>query len=370
MRAAFGPIPSEFVSETEICDFKEPMAEALAKVNRLGGIVVTKDGSYYGVVDDRAITNKGIIKINQKFSIGKFARQAPVLTKDSDMKKAIFDFYSSYSKVLPYLENGKVKGMVLRTDVLKAILSMHLLSEFKSSDIMSTPVLAIDYETSIDKAKTAMRDNRVNRLVVLYKGKVYGILTGKNFVEYGMMMRSKAPAFGTGEKRHTKVGEVCQKGVYTIEYGDGVENAIRDYINKGISSLLVIRNGKPAGMLTIRDVLETIVKNANVPQRNIVLSGLDESLREYEGEIRAELESFADKVDRFHNTKVDYIAMTIKKVKSKEYEIRARLGLSRGGVIHIYTYGYSLESTLRDLLKKMFREAKGRNDVIIANRKV
>lgn len=370
MRGAFGSIPKEFVSETELYDFKDSISEALPKVERLSAVVVTKNGSYYGIVDDRAVTGKGSVKLGKTFAVGKFAKRVPFLTKESEIRKVIELFYSSGTKALPYMDNGKVKGIVKRSAILKAILSMHLLSTLKVNDMMSTPIIAVDQEASIEHAKTAMKENSVNRIAVLSKGKFYGIVTARDLMEYGMRVSSRMPEFSGGSDRHNHVSDIAQRDPHTVEYGSDAESSIRDFIEKNISSLPVLKNGKPVGILTVRDVLETIVKNAKIDRRNIVISGLDDYTKDREDDIVAELESLADRIDRFRSSKVDYIALNVKPVKQKEYELRARMGLVRGGAVHVYVSGFSLESTLRQLTDNLYRAVRDKNDVIVAGRKV
>ncbi|MHB1830653.1 MAG: CBS domain-containing protein [Candidatus Micrarchaeaceae archaeon] len=367
---AFGSIPKEFVSDTQIFDFKDNVSEALPKVEKFGAVVVTRNGQCYGIVDDRAVASFGNTRISKDVAVGKFARRSATLSKDSEIKNAIEIFYSSGLKALPYVENGKAKGIVKRSAILKAIISMHLFSTVKVDDMMSTPVIAIDAETSFEKAKAAMMEHKVNRLVVIDKGKLYGILTSKNIMQYGMKENKRMPEFSGGGDRHTHAGEICEKNPYTIERGSGAEDAIRTFVEKDISSLPVIKSGRPLGILTVRDVFETVVKNANVQKRNIVISGLDPDTKEYEPEIIAELESLADKVDRFKGNRVDYISLNIKRIKSKEYEMRSRFALSRGGAISIYAHRYSLEATLKDIIDKTYIEAHDKNDIKITGRKV
>jgi CBS domain-containing protein len=369
MRGAFGSIPKEFVSETRLYDFKDPVSEVLPKVERLSAVVVTKNGSYYGLVDDRVVAGKGAVKLGSSFAVGKFAKRVPFLTKESEIKKAIEMFYSSGTKALPFFENGKVKGIVKRSEILKSILSMHLLSTLKVNDIMSTPIIAVDEESSIGRAKNAMYENNVNRIAVLSKGKFYGIVTAKDLMEYGMHDKSRLPEFSGGSTRHEYVRDITQRDPHSAEYGSSVESAIRDFIEKNISSLPVLKNGRPVGIITVRDIFETIVKNAKIEHRNIIISGLDERTKEFEGEITFELESLADRIDRFGNSKVDYIALNIKPVRQRTYELRARLGLVKGGVVHEYVSGYSLEATLKQLSTGIYNTIRDRHEVISSGRK-
>ncbi len=370
MRAVFGNIPKEFVSETEIFSLKEPLSNAVSKINKYGAVVVTRDGKYYGMVDDRAVSVRAGTSTSRNLSLGKISRNTQLLSEDSTINNAISAFYSSASKALPYIENGKIKGIVKRTDILKSVLSMHLLSNLRAADVMSAPLLAISQESSIEHAMASMREHAVNRLVVIDRGKLYGIITARNVMEYGTALKARKPGFALGKARHTKVGDICQRSAFTIPYEVGLDSAIRELIGKNISSLIVLRSNKPVGILTIRDIFETIVKNENVKRRNIMISGLDDNTKEMEDEILADIELLAEKVDRFSGTKVDYIALNIRHIKSKGYELRGRLGFARGGALHIHVSGYSLSATLKDVINKMYREAKNRNDFVLTGRSI
>ncbi len=369
MKDVFGPVPREFVSETEIHDFKDSVAVSLSSVERLGAVVVTKNGGYYGIVDDRSVAGKGATNINKGLAIGKLAKPVPAITKDHDIKDAIGMFYSSATKALPFSENGRIKGIVKRSALLKAVLSMHMLSTSKVNDIMSKPVIAVPQESSIERANSAMRDNRVNRLAVLRKGRFYGILTARDLMEYGMKSRSRNPEFSVASDRpHTHVGDICHSDPYTIEYGEPAEAAIRSFVENDISSLPVLRKGRPVGIVTVSDIFETVIKNANVKRRNIVISGLDDYTKEREGDIQDALELLAEKIDRFRSNNIDYMAVNVKRIKQKGYEMHARLALTKSGAVSAYASGYSLELTLRDLVARLYKEVKSKNDFIIAGR--
>lgn len=373
MKLAFEIIPKEFVSDTAFYDYKDPMSKALSKVNKFGAVVVFKDGAYYGIVDDRSMAVKGTTKIPQNFPIGKFAKQVPILDMNADIKLAIQTFYDSSSKALPLSENNKIKGILKRTDILKSILSLHLLSSYKANNIMSTPVIAIDQEASLDRARNAMRENNVNRLAVIDKGRLFGMITYKNIIESGMSIANRSPEYSPKGRVHAKVSEFAHRDVYTIDVEDNLDQAIRELIKNNVSSLLVTKRGRPAGMLTIRDILETVVKNSNVKKRNIVISGLNSNTKEYEDDIISSLEIFAEKVDRFRDVKVDYIAINIKEIKgmkSRQYEIKARVGLVHGGAVSMNSSGYNLERTLKDLLAKLYKSIETRNDIVITRKRM
>ncbi len=127
MQIPFESIPKEFISSTVFYDYKEPITSAVDKINKYGAVVVTKDGKYYGIVDDRTISRKGT-NISKNMAIGNFASKLYALGKADTLERAIYIMYESRTKALPYIDNGNVSGIIKRETMLKAILSLHLLS--------------------------------------------------------------------------------------------------------------------------------------------------------------------------------------------------------------------------------------------------
>src|SRR5438105_2503836 len=114
MQKAFETLPKEFISDVKIYDYKTPIANVLSKINSEGAVVVLKAKEYYGIVDDRTIAGKGTLKIDQKFPVGKFARKVPVVDQSTSIEKTIHHFYNSSTKVLPYTEGNRIKGVIKR----------------------------------------------------------------------------------------------------------------------------------------------------------------------------------------------------------------------------------------------------------------
>ena len=137
MKIAFEPVPGEFVSKTYFFDYKKPLTEALAKIRKHGAVVITKNGEYYGIVDNRSVVRKST-KISKSTSIRGFALRVPLLDSDTSIESAIHKFYTSSATALPYYEKSRITGIVGRRSMLKAILSLHLLSGYKIKDVMST----------------------------------------------------------------------------------------------------------------------------------------------------------------------------------------------------------------------------------------
>jgi len=364
---AIEPIPSEFVSQTAIYDYKDPITQAMSKVKEYTAVIVNKNNDYYGIVDDRTIVRKGALKLHKRQSIGKFAKKVPLLDRSTTIEKAILYFYYEGVKALPYTEGNKIIGIVKRNEMLKAILSLHLLSKYSVENAMTSPVIGIDADANMAQAKAAMEKNEVNRLVVMKNGSLYGIISFKDIVEMFAKATERSPQrrdyFYT--LSNTPVSSVCQKSVLAIEQDSPLEEAIREFVERKISSLVVTKSDKPVGIITVRDIFGLIASTTAEEENKIIISGLDDYTKEYEEEIKAELNDMINKINRFSKIKVDYVMVNVKRSKLRNYEIHGKVVLKKGGSVAALSTGYSLSSVLKDLIEKLYNEVKEKKELVV-----
>ncbi len=361
-------LPEEFVSKTAIYDYKAPATEAIQKVHSFGAVVVEKGKKYYGIVDSRSLSKHKKLALAKSTPIGEFAQQVPILDKSTSLESAIQYFFNSSKKALPYSAGGnKVTGIVKRDRILSSILSMHLLGDYTVTDAMTSPVIAIDENATVAQAVKTMQDHKINKIVVLSKGKVMGVLTRRDILSANFSPAERSPKLtrSTPTESYTQVGSICEKNFYSIEKSKLVDNAIRSLLENKISSLLVTDNGRPVGIISTRDIFEIVVANSSVKENKVVLSGLDENTKEFETEILDEMNLLVDKLSKFHKIKIEYLALNVKRPKSKNYEIRARLVSTKKGTFAVGATGYSLDSVIKDVSDKLYKEVKSEKDMIV-----
>ncbi len=370
MPVAFQTIPREFVSKTSVEDYKAPLTGVLADVQRYGAVVITRRKKYYGIIDDRQVANKGKIEVTSQFPTGKFTKVVPVLDQNTSIQDAIAYFHSSATKALPYVEGSKIVGVVKRNAILRAILSLHLVPDSKVEEIMSAPLLTVDDDDNLAQARRAMAKGRVGRLIVISDGKLFGMLTYKHMLKYSARTREKRTTTGrsTPEGR-VRVGDVCERNVISIDREVPVDNAIRELVKHDISSLLVTKDTMPVGIVTARDILESVLGRIGTPEEHIVVSGLDAQSQEYKDDIVDSILGVIAKVDRFKALKVDNVSVNFKRVRTRGYEIRARLELRKGKEIYAAASGFTLERTLKELESTLYKEIRSLKNRIVTGRR-
>ncbi len=135
-------------------------------------------------------------------------------------------------------------------------------------DWMSKDLVTIDEDTSIMKASKVMKQNNIQHLPVLRKGRLAGIVSDRDLKE---ATPSKATTLDIHEMYYLldkiTVKSLMPKTLFTIAPGDTVEKAAAVMLNHHISALPVAdAHGGLAGILTKGDVFRAFVSISGVYQ--------------------------------------------------------------------------------------------------------
>jgi CBS domain-containing protein len=84
---------------------------------------------------------------------------------------------------LVVVEGEKPTGIITERDILRRVLEVSLAGEsLKAKEIMSSPLLTINEEVSLEEAAKIMADRRIKKLPVVQDGKLVGIVTSTDIV--------------------------------------------------------------------------------------------------------------------------------------------------------------------------------------------
>ena len=150
-----------------------------------------------------------------------YAVKTAVVNAGSSINSVIKEFNSSSTNALPYMENNKVKGMLKRNGILKTMLSLHMLSDKKVSEAMSFPILVIEQDEDVRRAKELMEQYKVKKLpVASAKGEIYGVLRYSDIIRFGMKgaSRSSKSNKGTVSMSGTRAGDIATHDFRTVDF--------------------------------------------------------------------------------------------------------------------------------------------------------
>jgi acetoin utilization protein AcuB len=135
-------------------------------------------------------------------------------------------------------------------------------------DWMSKDLVTIDEETSIMQASKIMKQNSVQHLPVLRKGRLVGIVSDRDLKE---ATPSKATTLDIHEMYYLldkiPVQDLMPKTLFTIAPGDTVEKAAAVMLKHHVSALPVVGpQGSLAGIITKGDIFRAFVSISGVYQ--------------------------------------------------------------------------------------------------------
>ena len=367
---ALNRIPEELITTTLTFDYKTPITKVIPELVKHPAVVVYKNKNYLGIIDSRTFYRSGQnLRLGKTETLEKFTTKVPRITDTTSVEDLVYYFYRSRVKALPYSDGKKIIGVLDRTTLLKMMLSMGMLKDIQVREAMTTPVLAISIDASITQAKATMREHKVNRLVVLENGKLSGLITNHDIVQGYTKVEDRLPdrrSRGYGPSNVT-VDSMMERSPRRIDYDRSMTEAVRQLIENNISSVLVLRKGNPVGMLTVMDVLESVIAKRRIEERRIFVSGLDADSYQYADEINDELKNLIDRAEKLNGVKVDYITFRVKKVGNKSYEVQVRLSIGNKGIISLHTTEPYFEESMREImdrLRKMLMKEKDRMQTV------
>jgi len=128
------------------------------------------------------------------------------------------------------------------------------------SDVMTANVVTIPSSTSIADARRIMTAHRIERLPVVDKGKLVGIVTARKLDK---VSPSKATSLSVWELSYllekTTVKEIMEKNVVTVSPDMTVEEGISIGQSNKVGSLVVLENDRVVGITTTNDFFYKIV---------------------------------------------------------------------------------------------------------------
>jgi signal-transduction protein with cAMP-binding, CBS, and nucleotidyltransferase domain len=117
-------------------------------------------------------------------------------------------------------------------------------------NIMKSPVVTIEPDQSVRAAAQVMRDHNIGSVIVARSGEPLGILTERDVLH---------AAAQTPNLDATTVSEHMTSPVVTAATGWDVTVAATEMTHRQIRHLVVVEQGQPLGVVSLRDVLSVFL---------------------------------------------------------------------------------------------------------------
>lgn len=123
-------------------------------------------------------------EIEKEVSVAEVMNKAVIVIDiNSDIPAIAREMVSRDAGSIIITENGKAMGIITERDFVKGIVTEDRRpSEVKASEILSTPLITIEPETSVIKASEIMLKANIKRLPVLENGRIVGVISNSDIL--------------------------------------------------------------------------------------------------------------------------------------------------------------------------------------------
>ena len=281
-----------------ILDASESVSRAVTEITKTGlPVIVTKNGKYVGLIDERAIRQH--ISDSSKEKCGTIAERAPVLSPDSTVMDACKAFFAGRYKAIPVIRGSRVEGVISRRTLLNELLSEKMLSRKRVSEVMTSPVATMDIGSSVGQARSELRRHNIRRLVVTDRGRIVGLLSVFDMASF-VSSRKQSDAFYRGGEKTSMdshpIASYMKKQVETINQSESLASAVKKMLERQVAALVVADAGYPQGIVTAKDILHSAL--AEEKTARVFVSGLPYEQRDFQDEIVREGEKLMGKLGK------------------------------------------------------------------------
>ncbi|HDH40843.1 MAG TPA: CBS domain-containing protein [Candidatus Altiarchaeales archaeon] len=152
--------------------------------------------------------------------------------------------------------------MKVKTDFLikklREIEKRRELGEPRVKDLMTKDVLTVDPEDTVVNAAERMLENRVHALLVTEEDKPIGIISS-----YDLLLVMSISDYD----KNTKVRDVMVKDLVTVEPENDIGSALEKMIEYNIRRLVVVKDGRLVGILSLIDLVLGFVDLSKISLR-------------------------------------------------------------------------------------------------------
>ena len=176
----------------------------------------------------------------------------PKVDKDDTLQHAltIMDKHGM-DRVLAF-EKKQLVGILTKKDIVARLGTLRTRritpSHLYVSSVMTNNPLVIEPKVTLVKAARIMVEKRISSLPVVHQEDVVGLLTKYEIAKVCLERRDKVP---------TRL--LMSYNPITLKLGDRIIHARQIIITNNISTLPVVEDGRPVGLITVDEVAESLV---------------------------------------------------------------------------------------------------------------
>ena len=298
--------------------------------NKIAQLPVVSGRKYIGMISYRDILRRRSIHLNSK--IKNFVTKSPELKRRDTLERAVNLLRDSAMGALPVVENGKIAGVVSRTDIIKNIEEFNELKGVQTFDLMQDAYFAKpdeDLESILEKVRAHDVDT-IN--VADEKTNLLGLIRIENILDYEMKTKERVRKGDfTGERNHPDIdiNSLMEQPVFCYEDED-LFTASEELVKNHLHNIAICDKGKKiVGVLSVDDIISSLWSKESTEGILVNISGLGAGDTDLYSTIYSMVEKFTERYSKLENLKNGTMNIHVVKHHSEEgrikYSIRTRL---------------------------------------------
>jgi CBS domain-containing protein len=306
--------------------------------------VVTENGIYIGIVDDKNIAFGRRTKQPSDLHAGAVMIKAPKIEigEMDNIELVLKKFLAGHFKALAVVDaKGSVHGMISRSELITSLLEKKMIPNISVSAVMATPVHTIDIRETVATVKKLFKELDARRLVVVENGKVQGVISTFDFLP--LMERTNTSRDSQFKKSvigedNIGISQLMRETSVFVNKEDMLPLVASEIARHNTSYAIAVNSSKnPIGVIPSIDLLKLVSKMIT-KEPSVFITGLHgEDLFYYED---AKL-LFSRLLGKFGKSfDIDHVEIKVKRGKSV-YMIHMRVGIN-SQIVNIKAEAYNL----------------------------
>ncbi len=239
--------------------------------------VLDSDGIYMGLVSFDSIIKRRNLPMTAR--VRNLLSIPPEVTEDDNLSALAEKMLISGVRALPVLSENRLVGIVTRTDVVQVLPSVKDLKDVSVESIMSHYPLSVKEKDGIIKAKSLIRELHEQIIPVVDDyDRLTGVVGIKDIAPYLWGVKTlEKNGWSDGESYppNIEIKSVMHRPI-TAPLGTSVGNAAQLMSEHSITSVIVVEDNKPVGVVTQLNLIEHIASAMKREEMYIQITGLSE----------------------------------------------------------------------------------------------
>ena len=257
-------IPEELLEEPKVvAAYNDRIRDVISKMqeNNQWVVPVVKEKVVLGIISYKELLRK---KVSPESKVINLMTPSNNVLESDDEAKVVAKFYTTKARALVVINEKKMLvGLITRERFLSYYLNRGEIPSAKVREIMNSPVITINSNDSVARARWLMTNNNISKLPVLEEKRLVGIVSTRDIVNrlYSVGGKKRSSILTEEERLMAlPVREIMTYPVVTTDGNQDVRKAVEILLKRNISGMPVVEGEFVVGMFSGIDVVKLIAK--------------------------------------------------------------------------------------------------------------